>query len=70
MQHNEEKKYLIMQTLCFPNAWKVVSAIGRPNNAHYLFHPTLEKAKEQVVNDFHGEVLEIVRLPLQNIVKL
>jgi len=51
-----------METSCFPKSWKVLSVIGRDNNAAYLFHPTPEQAREQVENDFHGEVVEIVKL--------
>jgi len=57
-----EKRYNIVETECFPCSWKVVSVIGRANNAHYLFHRTIEHARDQIENDFHGQVIEILNL--------
>jgi hypothetical protein len=57
-----EKRYNIVETECFPCSWKVVSVIGKDDNAAYLFHRTEKQARYQIENDFHGQVIEILNL--------
>jgi len=55
---NRQGKYRIVKTQCFPNSWKVVPFLGRNSNATHLYHPTKEKAEEQVTKIFNGIVIE------------
>ena len=61
-----KKRYIIMETPCYPHSWKVVSVRGRHDNATYLFHPTVEAARDQVENHFNGEVVKVVPLKEQS----
>ena len=55
---NKQCRYRIVKTQCFPNSWKVVPVLGRNSNVPYLYHPTKEKAEEQVEKTFNGIVIE------------
>ena len=50
----------VIETPCFPNAWKVVSSEYQHNNAGYLYHPTKEEAQKQAdeFNKTHNEKLK------------
>jgi len=54
---NRQGKYRIVKTQCFPNSWKVVPVSGRNSNATHLYHPTKEKAEEQVEKTFNGIII-------------
>ena len=58
----DKARYRIKETPCFPNSWKVVPVNGFERNATYLFHPTKEKAQEQIEKLFNGILIETIYL--------
>jgi len=57
-----KNKYKIIETVCFPNKWKVQHYMARDTNASYLFHKELKEAIYQVEECFNGEVVNVVYL--------
>lgn len=58
----KNKQYRIVETHCYPNSWKVASVLGTSLNSAFLFHSSIDKAKEQIEKKFNGKVLEIIYL--------
>ena len=59
---NRQGRYRIVKTSCYPNCWKVVPVLGRNSNSSCMYHPTKDKAEEQVENTFNGIIIETLYL--------
>lgn len=53
-------KYVIEETPCYPNKWKVVGIGQVHSNATFLYHKTIEEAKAQI-EKLGGKLAEIKR---------